>query len=132
MRIRDIASDGVYARIATDEANVGLRADRGRQLTFRALHVAGVCPMFIPALAGFAFVPMTATDDGGFELIDPDVLFGDDNDWRLLCDESEPDFGPHTMLMRLLELGGYSNADARRIARDTLVQTLDRQIYGSA
>ena len=132
MRIRDMETDGFYARIASDQANLGLRTDRGRKLTFQALQVAGVCPMFIPALARFAFVPMTATDDGGIELIDPDVLFGGDDDWCLLCDGSEPDFGPHTMLMRLLELGGYSNGDARRIARDTLVQTLDRQIYGSA
>ena len=132
MRIRDFHADGFYARIATDEANLGLRADCKRKLTFQALHIAGICPIFIPALARFAFVPMTATDDGGIELIDPDVLFGGDDDWRLLCDGSEPNFGPHTMLMKLLELGGYSNSDARRIARNTLVQTLDRQIYGSA
>ena len=132
MRIRDIDSDGFYARIATEEANVGLRTDCNRKLTFQALHIAGICPMFIPALARFAFVPMTATDDGGLELMDPDVLFGAADDWRLLCDGSEPDFGPHTMLMKLLELGGYSSGDARRIARNTLVQSLDRQIYGSA
>ena len=132
MRIRDIKTDGFYARIATDDGNLGTRTDRGRTLTFKTLQIGGICPMFIPALARFAFVPMTATDDGGIELIDPDVLFGGDDDWRLLCDGSEPNFGPHTMLMKLLELGGYSNSDARRIARNTLMQTLDRQIYGSA
>ncbi len=132
MRIRDIDSDGFYARIATDEANLDLPAGCNPKLTFKALHIAGICPMFIPALARFAFIPMTATDDGGLDLIDPDVLFGAEDDWRLLCDGSEPDFGPHTMLMKLLELGGYSNGDARRIARNTLVRLLDREIYGSA
>ena len=132
MRIRDISQAGFYARPGATSAGGRLPARKNRELQFHAVHVISVAPMFITELTRFVLIPITETEDGGFEVIDPDVLFDDDDGWRFLCDGSEPDFGPHTFLTKLIELGGYSADEARRIARDTLVESLDRQIYGPA
>ncbi len=132
MRIRDISQAGFYARPATTSASGRLPARKNHELKFHAVHVISVAPMFITELTQFVLIPITETEDGGFEVIDPDVLFDDDDGWRFLCDGSEPDFGPHTFLMKLIQLSGYSEDDARRIACDTLVESLDRQIYGAA
>ena len=132
MRIRDISQAGFYARPGTTSAGGRPPAGKNRELQFHLLPVMSIAPMFITELARFVFIPITETEDGGFKVIDPDVLFDDDDGWRFLCDGSEPDFGPHTFLMKLIQLGGYSEDDARRIARDTLVESLDRQIYGPA
>ena len=132
MRIRDISQAGFYARPAATSAGGRPPPGKSRELQFHLLPVMSIAPMFITELARFVLIPITETEDGGLEMIDPDVLFDDDDGWRFLCDGCEPDFGPHTFLMKLFELGGYSEDDARRIARDTLVESLDRQIYGAA
>ena len=132
MRIRDIRQTGFYALpgpTTVDERHAG--KDNRRQ-QFTSLHVVGVAPMFLTELVRFVFIPITETVNGDAKLIEPDTLFRDDDGWRLLCDGTEPNFGPHTFLMKLMELAGYSKDDAHRIARDTLVEDLDRRIYGPA
>ncbi|MCY4122375.1 MAG: hypothetical protein OXG72_15805 [Acidobacteria bacterium] len=132
MRIRDIRQSGFYALPGTTTVNEGPPGGSSVARQFNALHVIGVTPMFVTELVRFVFVPITETIGGDVKLIEPDTLFGEDDGWELLCDGGEPDLGPHTFLMKLMELAGYSEDEARRIARDTLVENLDRQIYGSA
>lgn len=128
MRIRDITAPGYYARRPrTDEDT----KTRGR-FVLHAVHMIGIMPVFIVGLARFCFVPLMDAGDGHPRIPEPDVLFEDDDDWSFLCDGSEPDFGSHTFLMKLMQLAGYNEDEARRIARDRLVESLDRQIYGSA
>lgn len=128
MRIRDITAPGYYAR--RPRVNENTKAD-GR-FVLHAIHMIGIMPVFIVGLARFCFVPLMDAGDGYARIPEPDVLFEDDDDWSFLCDGSEPDFGPHTFLMKLMQLAGYDEDEARRIARDRLVESLDRQIYGSA
>lgn len=132
MRIRDIRQTGFYARAAGGGAAEQPAAVDNHTRQFHALHVVGIAPAFLTELVQFVFIPMTATTDGNAGLIHPDILFGEDDGWRLLCDGTESSFGPHTFLMKLMELAGYSKDEARRIARETLIESLDRQIYGSA
>ena len=133
MRIRNIRQTGFYARRETAKGDEQVPIWKNVTPQFHSLHVIGVAPMFVTELVRFISIPITETVDGDAKLIDPDTLFSDDDGWRLLCDGSEPNFGPHTFLMRLLtEMAGYSENEARRIARNTLVENLDRQIYGSA
>lgn len=132
MRIRDIRQTGFYALPGPTSVDERVPAGNNRRQQFTSLHVIGIAPMFITELVRFVFIPITGTVNGDAKLIPPNTLFGDDDGWRLLCDGTEPDFGPHTFLMKLMQLAGYSEDEARRIARDTLVQDLDRRIYGSA
>ena len=132
MRIRDIQQTGFYGRPAATNADGRPPGSRKHDLTLHALHVIGIAPMFILQLVRFVFIPMMESPNGGCELIDSAALFDDNDEWRFLCDGSEPDFGPHTVLMKLLQAGGYGEDDARRIARDALVEALDRQIREAA
>ena len=129
MRIRDIRQGGFYALPGTTRVNEGLPGGNSLTRQFSALHVIGVAPMFVTELVRFVFAPITETIGGNAKLIDADTLFGEDDGWELLCDGSEPDFGPDTFLTKLMELAGYSEDEARRIARDTLLQGRDGQIH---
>ena len=126
MRIRDITTPGYYAR--RPRTDKGTRTDE--KFVLHAIHMVGIVPTFIIALARFCFVPLLQDGDGEPRIPDPDMLFGENEDWTFLCDGSEPDFGPHTFLMKLMQLAGYSEDEARQIARDRLVESLDEQIYG--
>ena len=128
MRIRDITTPGYYARRPAADKNA--RSD-GKSV-LHAIHMIGIMPVFIVGIARFCFVPLMNSGSGDPRIPDPDVLFGDDDDWSFLCDGFEPDFGPHTFLMKLMQLAGYDEDEARQIARDHLVESLDQQIYGSA
>ena len=88
--------------------------------------------MAVTELARLWFLPLIEGRNGDVEMMTPELFFSKEDDWRFLCDGSEADFGPHTFLMKLMQLAGYGEDDARQIARDHLVQNLDRQIYGSA
>ena len=128
MRIKDITTPGYYARRPGTDKDA--RTDG--KCVLHAIHMVGIVPTFIIALARFCFVPLLQDGDGEPRIPDPDMLFGENEDWTFLCDGSEPDFGPHTFLMKLMQLAGYGENEARQIARDRLVESLDQQIYGSA
>ena len=128
MRIRDITAPGYYARRRRTDENS--KADE--RFVLHAVHMIGIMPMFIVGLARFCFVPLMEAADRQPRIPEPEILFEEDDDWRFLCDGSEPDFGPHTFLMKLMQLAGYNEDDARRIARDRLVESLDQQIYDCA
>lgn len=127
MRVRDITAPGYYAR--RPRADEATRADG--KFVLHSIHMTGIMPVFIVGLARFCFVPLMDAGDGHPRVPGPDLLFEENDDWRFLCDGSEPDFGPHTFLMKLMQLAGYDEDEARHIARDRLVQSLDQQIYGS-
>ena len=132
MRIRDIQQTGYYGRRTAERDDADPNGQAELDLAIQAVHVIGILPMFVLPLARHCAVPLIEDANRDAGIMPPSVLFGQENDWRFLCDGSEPDFGPHTFLMKIIQLAGYGEDDARRIARDHLVQDLDRRIYGSA
>ena len=132
MRIRDIRTTGYYGRRAPERDHVNREGQADDTLALESVHVIGVVPMCVTALARLWCLPLIEGRNGDVEMMTADLFFSKEDDWRFLCDGSEADFGPHTFLMRLMQLAGYSEDDAREMARDTLVRDLERRIYGSA
>lgn len=132
MRIRDFDKTGYYARKTDEQPPTEPGQQPKTAVAFHSVHIVGIAPIFMPELTGFVYLPLADDNNGGVDLLAPNVLLGNEDDWQFLCDASEPDFGPHTVLMKLIQLSGRDEADARTIARDMLVKTLDRQIYGTA
>jgi hypothetical protein len=124
MRLRDIRHEGFYARLNSPDAP--------EDLGFQAVNVRTIFPMFIGQLAQFVLVPGVVDCDDSVQVMPPELFFSEEDDWHCLCTGNETGFGPHTIMIRLLEMGGYGPGDARDITRAAFVEALDRKLHESA
>ena len=136
MRLRDIDRPGCYGRHTSGcvhpQDNDGSGPEQNG-IHISMINVASFALLAIVPLAQFARVPIVTTEDAeDCRIIDPAALLNNQDDWRFLFDGNERDFGPHTAMVKMLELAGASENDARAIARKTLIAEINKQMNGGA
>ena len=136
MRLRDIDRPGCYGGHTSGCVHPRDNDESGPEqngIHISMINVASFALLAIVPLARFARVPIITTENAeDYRIMDPAALLNDQNDWRFLFDGNEQDFGPHTPMIKMLQLAGASEEEARAIARNTLIAEINKQTNGGA
>ena len=136
MRLRDIDRPGCYGRHTSGCVHPRNNDESGPatdKVHISMINVASFAVLAIVPLARFARVPIITTENAeDCRIMDPTALLNDQDDWHFLFDGNERDYGPHTPMIKMLQLAGASEEDARAITRNTLIREIEKQTNGGA